>query len=96
MEILIQYDTKERIYFNSQLYHHAYKKVYLEPVRIFRTPCGRTGAALKRYFYHGEFVAPIDAEHSYNGHIKAHINRKTNKIFCPKKLTFTDDIWSKS
>ena len=93
MPILVRYPTKQRKYISECVYQHVSKDAVLEPVKIIRFPCG-TGAAAKRYFYQGYFIAPPDAEFARDGVIRENINRKRNPKFNPKKLIFVNDVWT--
>jgi hypothetical protein len=93
MKLEIRYPTKERKYINGGAYQHCTKDAELEPVRIFRSSCGLTGAASKRFYYEAEFVAPDDAAFVHEEKIRANINRKTNPKFNPNELEFNGNIW---
>lgn len=83
MELLIEYPTTGRKWISDVAYQHVYCEVNLEPVAIYRQPCG-TGAAASRYTYQARFVAPKDAGFHHDGHIIENIVRKKNKHFKPK------------
>ena len=90
MKVHIEYETKEKVRVSANAYSHKSKVIEVDPLCIFRHPCG-TGAAQKRYTYSAEALAPVDAAFTYgeeNNRISGNINRKMNKHFNPKKLTF--------
>ena len=93
MKLKIRYATKERKYLSANAYQNVSRDAELEPVRILRRPCG-SGSAANRYYYQAEFIAPEDAEFSYNGLIRENVNRKTNPRFDPKKLIWAGNIAS--
>ncbi|MGB1303992.1 hypothetical protein [Pseudoalteromonas marina] len=91
MKLKITYPTKERRYLNEGCYQNIQKEVELEPIRIFRVPCG-SGAAASRYYYSAEFVAPDDAEFEFRGVVQSNIIRKNNLHFKPKNLNWHVNI----
>lgn len=91
MKLTISYATKEREYISKNTYYNKTKLVELEAIAIKRVPVGSTGAARNRYHYHANFVAPDDAEFTYNGILSANIIRKINKEFKPHLLVFLNN-----
>lgn len=84
MKITIIYPTSEKQYVSTNCFHYIYKTADLDPVMMFRYPCG-AGVAASRYTYAADFKAPDDAAFPTNGLIRANITRKENKHFNPKK-----------
>lgn len=91
MKLKITYPTKERKYITKHMFQNVTKSIELEPVKIYRTPCG-TGKAANRYYYSAYFKAPEDAEFVANGMISEPINRKDNPRFNPKQLKWEGSV----
>ena len=69
----------------------------VKPKRIIRYPCGRLGAAAKRYHYHCEFIGFGDMLNWHKGSAAGEllteaIDRKRNPKFDPKKLNWVGNV----
>lgn len=91
MKLNISYPTKDRNYITPGTFKFVSKDAELEPVRIYRSPCG-TGTAANRYYYQAEFLAPSDAEFVRDGKIRVNIKRDINPFFKPKELMWEGNI----
>lgn len=92
MKFLVSYSTKEREWITEHSYRYVSKEIEVEPTSIIRTPCGHNGAAKNRFYYEIEFLDPGDARFVLNGKVSAHINRKKNPKFNPKKYEFSGRV----
>lgn len=69
----------------------------VKPRRIIRYPCGRYGAAAKRYYYHCEFIGFGDMLNCHRASAAGEllteaIIRKSNPKFDPKKLNWVENV----
>lgn len=92
MTLNIKYLTRERRYISEHSYKNVVKEVAMEPVAIHRIPCGRFGAAARRFYYQADFIAPDDAEFVHDGKIRVNIVRDNNPHFKPKKFIFVGNV----
>ena len=67
------------------------KNFDVRPFKVTRRPCGRVGAAKRRYYYQAHFAGAdgmidINNESLVGRNYSANVNRKENKSFDPSSL----------
>ena len=86
----------ERYEINERCHSFRDKSYEVEPVKIYRSPCG-SGAASKRYTYRVLFIGFGDMVNVHNKSVDGvevieNINRKLNPSFNPKKLKWDGNV----
>ena len=95
MKVIIEM-MYERYEVNDRCHSFRSKSYEVEPVKIYRQPCG-SGTASKRYTYRAVFIGFGDMVNVLNESVEGvevveNINRKNNPCFKPDKLEWDGNV----